>query len=47
MSTGILCRLCTAASNRFKSLIDDNGQLNEIYKIAVKYFDSLVKGGND
>lgn len=39
MNQTALCRLCIRLYNEFINLFDDNGQSNEAYEIAVKYFD--------
>lgn len=42
MSVDTLCRLCVCPFHDCKKLFDENGQCNEAYDIATKYFDPMV-----
>lgn len=43
MSIKRCCSLCCTACADYKSLQNDMGDSNEIYEIAVKYFDPMVR----
>ncbi|XP_046802981.1 zinc finger protein 91-like [Lucilia cuprina] len=42
MNQTALCRLCIRLYNEFINLFNDNGESNEAYDIAVKYFDPML-----
>lgn len=46
MSAIKLCRLCICPFLDCKKLFDENGQCNEAYDIASKYFDPMVRTYN-
>ncbi|XP_065365471.1 zinc finger protein 729-like [Calliphora vicina] len=42
MSLATLCRLCVCPFHDCKQLFDENGQCNDAYDIATKYFDPML-----